>query len=239
MLSEIIAIVPAAGMGTRFHPSRKKSFSDLDGIPLVLHALTQLNISSLISEIIPVLRREDISRGYELARQNGLEKIQQIVEGGRERQDSVHNALQFLIKSGRAGLQDSAVLIHDGARPIIPAGTVERLADALQNAGGAAPALPPRDTLKQISKDGFIVSTADRDEIRAIQTPQIFHFTILRTAYERAFQQGYYATDDAALLERIGARVKIIDGSPYNIKVTTQEDLEMVKCLLSKVGGGG
>lgn len=235
MLRDIIAIVPAAGVGARFDESRRKIFSDLNGIPLALHALRYLNSSSLISEIIPVLRREDISDGYELVRKNGIYKVKHIVEGGRERQDSVSNAIRFLIESGRNGLENSAVLIHDGARPIIPAGTLEQLADALAHADGAAPALPPRDTLKQISKEGFIVSTVDRAEIRAIQTPQIFHFTPLRAAYDKAFQDGFYATDDAALLERTGARVKIIDGSPYNIKVTTREDRDMVKCIIAKM----
>ncbi len=111
---------------------------------------------------------------------------------------------------------------------------IEKLIDGIKNVDGIAPGIPVKDTLKEVTEDSIITSTVDREKIRAIQTPQVFSYSIIRKAYDRAYEENFYATDDAALVERIGGRVKIIEGSPYNIKVTTPEDLEMLEYIFSK-----
>lgn len=234
MDKKIIAIVPAAGLGKRFDPSRKKTFVELDGVPLVIHTFKKLQTEPLITDIIPVVREEDIERVFAMAREHGLTKIQKIAPGGNERQDSIYNALNLIEKTGDEFYRESTVLIHDGARPVIPEGTVERLIDGLHGADGAAPGLPAKDTLKKISEDSIIVSTLDREHVRAIQTPQAFKFDVIKRAYDLAYKDGIYATDDAALVERTGGKVRIIDGSPLNIKITTPEDLEMVEYIFKK-----
>ncbi|MDH4029143.1 MAG: 2-C-methyl-D-erythritol 4-phosphate cytidylyltransferase [Nitrospirota bacterium] len=231
MKTDIIAIVPAAGMGKRFDPSIIKTFAELEGAPLLVHTLKRLHREASITEIIPVLRQQDIEKGLKMAKDHKLDKIKRIAEGGRERQDSIYNALNLLERSGTGN--DKLVLIHDGARPFIPEGTIEKLAEGLKAADGAIPGIPVRDTLKQVDDNGIAVSTLDRERIRAVQTPQLFSFSTLKKAYDKAYREGHYATDDAALVERNGGRIKIINGSPYNIKITTPEDLDMIRHVLS------
>ncbi len=232
METRIIAIVPAAGVGKRFDSSGKKTFVDLDGAPLLVHTLKRLQREELIQEIVPVLRQENIGIGFDLAEKYSISKIKRIAPGGNERQDSIYNALKMVCED-RAN-DNTIVLIHDGARPIIPEGTIERLVEQLNHFEGAAPGIKPKDTLKEVSEDKIITATIDRDKIRAIQTPQAFSLTMIKKAYDAAYKEGHYATDDAALIEKAGGRVKIIKGSPYNIKITTPEDLDMIRHILQK-----
>ncbi len=234
METKIIAIVPAAGLGKRFDTSGKKTFVDLDGTPLLVHTLKRLQRDESIHEIVPVLRQEYINFGFDLAREYAISKIKRIAPGGNERQDSIYNALKLICEDGEDACNNIIVLIHDGARPIIPTGTVERLVEQLKHVDGAAPGIKPKDTLKEVSDNEIISATIDRDRVRAIQTPQAFALTMIKKAYDTAYSEGYYATDDAALVESIGGRVKIIEGSPYNIKITTPEDIDMVKHILLK-----
>lgn len=230
MEERLIAIVPAAGIGKRFGTSIRKTFVNLDGIPLLIHTLKRLHTSEAIKEIIPVLKEQDVEKGYELVNTHKLGKIKKIVTGGKERQDSVYNALMPI--EG-----ESLILIHDGVRPLFSVQLVERLIQELNGFDGIAPGIPVKDTLKVVAADGRVISTARREEFWTIQTPQLFPLNVIKKAYESAYSDGHYATDDAALVERIGGRVRIIAGSPFNIKVTTPEDLEMVECVLSKLSG--
>lgn len=230
---KIVAIVPAAGIGRRFDSSKRKTFTGLDGVPLFVHTLQRLHREEAVTHILPVLRKQDIKEGLGLTSDHNLSKIKQIAPGGRERQDSIYNALKLLDPERAVG-RDSIILIHDGARPFIPEGTIETLIEELNGFDGAAPGIPARETLKEVSSEGTVVSTVNRDKIWAIQTPQVFSFTVIMDAYARAYADGFYATDDAALVERVGGRIRIIPGSPYNIKITTREDLKILEYLLMK-----
>lgn len=234
MDNRIIAIVPSAGIGKRFHTSKKKTFINLNGTPLFVHTLKKLHDSPLIREIIPVLRQEDIEDGYNMAKQYDLVKIRRIAPGGPERQDSIYNALRLLEDEESDINPENLVLVHDGVRPFIPEGIIERLAEELEGVDCVIPGVPVKDTIKEIDSNSIVVSTLNREKIRAVQTPQIFSFRVIKNAYDKAFLDGIYATDDAALVERTGGKVKIISGSPLNIKVTTPEDLEIVKYILRK-----
>ncbi len=234
METTILAIIPAAGLGKRCNVSKRKTFFSLHGIPLLFHTLKRLHSEEAITEIIPVLRQQDIEKGFEIAKQHKLYKIKRIAPGGPERQDSIYNAFKLLDKVGNTSLQEVLILIHDGVRPIIPEGLIENLLRAIKGFDGVAPGIISKDTLKEVSEDGIVISTVKREKIRSIQTPQVFPFNVIKKAYETAFKEGFYATDDASLVERIGGRVKIITGSPLNIKVTTSEDLEMVEYILTK-----
>ena len=231
MNKEIIAIVPAAGLGTRFNASVKKTFINLRGIPLFIQTLKRLSDEESITEIIPVLRGEDIDNGFQMFKEYNMKKIKRIAAGGKERQDSIYSALKLLEKNGTGA--DSIVLIHDGVRPFIPKGLIESLIAELKNADGVIPGIPLKETLKEAAADGTVVSTMDREKFWAVQTPQAFFFRVIKKAYDTAYTESFYATDDAALIERTGGRVKIIPGSAYNIKVTTPEDMEMLEWILS------
>lgn len=232
MKKKIVAIVPAAGLGKRFDAKKKKTFISIDGIPLLAHTLKRLNSEPLITDIIPVLRGQDTKTGLEIAEEHNLRKVRWIAAGGPERQDSIYNGLKLLEKVGGGLPDDTLILVHDGARPVIPKGTVRQLIKEVEGVDGAAPGVPAIETLKSVDEEGIITSTVDREKIRAIQTPQIFRFRMLKQAYEKAFADGFYGTDDASLVERIGGKVKIIPGSPLNIKVTTPEDLHLVEYII-------
>ena len=227
MEESIIAIVPAAGLGKRFDRSRRKTFVHVNTVPLLAHTLMRLHREDAITEIIPVLRNEDIEYGKELASEYELHKIRKIACGGNERQDSIYNALKMIDS-------DQLVLIHDGVRPVIPEGTIANLVRGLMGVDGVIPGRPSKETLKEVDNDSLVVSTVNRQKIRAVQTPQLFRYALIRKAYDQAYKKGLYATDDAALVEAMGGNIRVIPGSPYNIKVTVPEDMDMVEFFLMK-----
>lgn len=232
MKEKVVAIVPAAGLGKRFGGSDRKTFAEISGIPLLIYTLKGLHWTDSVTEIIPALRQEDMKRGLEFIDSQNFHKIKQIAPGGKERQDSVYNALR-LIK------EDCLVLVHDGVRPFVSAGLIDRLLKEIKRPGpdiaGVIPGLSVKETLKEIDNKGFALSTVRRERFRTIQTPQVFSFAVIKKAYDAAYSEGFCATDDAALVERIGGKIKIIEGDPFNIKVTVPEDMDIVEYLLKKV----
>ncbi len=221
----VVAVVPAAGVGKRFGGTVRKTFVELKGLPLVLHTLSRLSDMNLISEIIPVFREDDIDTARKLLFEHKLDKVKHIATGGKERQDSINNALKLID-------DNCIIMVHDGARPVVSGALVNKLLENLHNADGVIPGLPVKETLKEVDSGGMVISTVDRDRFRSIQTPQAFTSDILKRAYEKAYADNYLGTDDASLVERAGGKIKIIEGDPYNIKVTTQEDIELIETFL-------
>jgi 2-C-methyl-D-erythritol 4-phosphate cytidylyltransferase len=227
---EVIAIVPAAGPGKRLGPGANKPFMELLGRPLLSWVLLALEAAEEVSEVIPVLREEDVERGRRLVEEFGLLKVKRVAPGGKERQDSVLSALR-LIDDPRA-----TVLVHDGARPLIEGWLITATLKGLQGYDGAVAALPLKDTVKQVDEEGFVSSTPERHMLRAAQTPQAFPFGTLMEACLAAGKEGHYSTDDSALVERRGGRVKVVTGSFENIKITTPEDIAVAEMFLGRRG---
>ncbi|MDI6889907.1 MAG: 2-C-methyl-D-erythritol 4-phosphate cytidylyltransferase [Thermodesulfovibrionales bacterium] len=223
---KVIAIVPSAGRGKRFGPNINKPFQDLGGKPLVVWSIETLESVDEIAEIIPVLRKEDMERGVEVFERYKLSKIKRIAPGGKERQDSVYNGLKLVED------KNCIVLIHDGVRPLIEKPLIQEVIKELKGFDGVVLGVPIKDTIKE-AKGGIIKKTLRRDSIWAIQTPQVFPYINILTAYERAMKEGFYLTDDAALVEGYGGKIKVIMGSYRNIKITTPEDLNMAEFFLS------
>ena len=244
MKTNVIAIVPSAGLGKRFNPSVRKIFAHIAGIPVFIYTLKRLQEIKSITEIIPVLREEDVKKGFEMIKAYKLNKVKRIAVGGKERQDSVYNALCLIennppslpFTKGKKGrfLDDTLILIHDGVRPLVFAELIKGLLNEIKGVNGVIPGLAVKETLKEINNRGYVLSTVKREKYWAIQTPQVFQYKIIKRAYDRAYKDGFYATDDAALVERIGGKIKVILGDPFNIKVTTPEDIEIVEYLLKK-----
>jgi len=233
---KVIAIVPAAGLGKRFGKGTNKSFQVLGGRPLIIWSLRALEAVEEICEIIPVLKSEDMELGQRLLEEEGFLKIRRIAVGGKERQDSVYNGLKHIKDN------NSIVLIHDGVRPVIRTPLVKELirqmADAIRNKeewDGIIPGVPVKDTIKE-TEDGLVKKTLKRGSLWAVQTPQAFPYKKILRAYEEAAREGYYATDDAALIERYGGTVKVIMGAYTNIKITTPEDLIVAEALVKMNG---
>lgn len=226
MKEKVIAIVPAAGAGKRF--GSNKTFFPLIDVPLIIWPLRVLEAVDQIDEIIPVLKESDMEEGVELFERFNLSKIKRVAPGGKERQDSVYNALR-LIKDKR-----SLILIHDGARPLIDDNLIIETIRSLGDYDGIITGVPVKETIKEVrpsGEDNIVIRTLNRETLWAIQTPQVFRYEILMKAYEEAMNKGFYSTDDAALVERIGGRIKVIMGRYDNIKVTTPEDIAIVEGL--------
>jgi len=225
MKEQVIAIVPAAGLGKRFGEGTNKPFVRLCGKPLLLWALGALQTIPEITEIIPVVKEDDIQPCRELFEECSLTKIRRIAPGGRERQDSIFNGLNLI--------HDKAcvVLVHDGVRPLIEPLVIKNALQQMHDCDGVVIGVPMKDTVKEV-REGIVMNTPKRDLLWAVQTPQIFYFQALYDAYEKAIADSFYTTDDSALVERNGGTIKMVRGSYLNIKVTTPEDLLIAEVFL-------
>lgn len=215
------AVIAAAGKGVRMGRV-DKILTPLAGRPLLLWVMEMFQRCSLIDRIIVTLNEKNIKYGQEIVKERGLSKISDICLGGDERQQSVANGLKLL---------DDCywVVIHDGARPLITEALIKDGLEAAQESGTAVAAVPVTDTIKLADNDGFIIGTPPRNSLWAVQTPQVFRFDIISQAHNKA--RGL-TTDDAALVERLGYKIKLYNGSYTNIKVTTPRDLALAKILL-------
>ncbi len=225
MRENVIAIVPAAGLGQRFGPEKNKPFYPLLDKPLVVWSLQVFQEISVIREIIPVLKEADMEMGAEIFERYNLSKIRRIAPGGKERQDSVYSGLRSLKEKA------DIVLIHDGARPLIDAGIVRRALNNIPGFEGVVVGVPVKDTIKEVTRD-VVKKTLKRESIWAVQTPQLFLYGSIMKAYHNAMEERFYSTDDSALLERNGGKVKMVAGSYSNIKITTPEDILVAEFLL-------
>jgi 2-C-methyl-D-erythritol 4-phosphate cytidylyltransferase len=223
-----VAVVPAAGVGKRFATRGNKPLVELLGKPLLVWTLEALERHPDIIEIVPVIKVEDRKAAEAVIEHAGLTKVSVIAEGGPERQNSVLNGLRSI--SGNAAL----VLVHDAARPLITEDITSRVIEGIEGFDGAIAAVPPKDTIKEESANGNVARTLDRSRLWSVQTPQGFYRDILLKAHEHAARENYYATDDAALVERMKGRINIVMGSYENIKVTTPEDLDVAGLILKR-----
>jgi len=220
------AVIVAAGSSRRME-GRDKLWILLGGRITLARTIDVFEASPIIDDIVLVLNAERIEDATILCQQEGWRKITGIVAGGIRRQDSVRIGLDTL---ANATPTSQWVMIHDGARPLVTPDILEAGLKAAQECRAAIAAVPVQDTIKQVQQ-GWIHSTLDRSLLWAIQTPQVFSFTLIHHAYHTTLIQGEF-TDDAALLERLGQRVFIFPGSYRNIKITTQEDLLIAEALI-------
>jgi len=226
MKDKIIAIVPAAGTGKRFRHKTNKQFETLNGKPLIIWALETLENMPGIHEIIPVLKEADMEYGVEIFEQYRISKIRRVAPGGAERQDSVFHGLNLIDD------KKCIVLVHDGVRPLIEPDIIINAVKQLKDCDGVVVGVPVKDTIKETTGD-LVTKTLKRDTLWSIQTPQIFSYNTLYSAYEKAIKSSYYSTDDSALVERNGGKIKVVMGSYTNIKVTTPEDLKIAELFIN------
>ncbi len=223
------AIVPAAGLGKRFKGD--KLFTNLADMPVIVWTLKAIESASQVTEIVPVVREDGFDRIKGLIKTHSITKVKDVVIGGAERQDSVYKGLIALSEDV------DIVVIHDGARPLIRTELIEASIQTLimGNVDGVVVGVPVKDTVKRVGvgSQGLIEETLDRGNLWLAQTPQVFYRQKLIEAFKKAYQEGHYATDDAALMEYYGARVRVLMGSYENIKVTTPEDIIVAKAFIT------
>jgi len=225
----IAAIIPAAGSGERMSASENKPFLLLGDRPLLLHTLQIFQDCSEVDELVLVVRAADLKRAEALVAEYHLGKVVGVVEGGQRRQDSVYRGLKRLDGRGVA-----FVLVHDAVRPFLSASKVREIIRVAKKHRAAVLAVQPKDTIKLSNGTSFVQTTLDRTKLWAVQTPQCFAIDLLMKAYESAIKDEFVGTDDASLVERLGVGVRIVEGSYDNIKITTQEDLELAELILRR-----
>lgn len=224
---KVSAIIPAAGQGTRMGSSIPKQFLLLQGKPILHHTLRAFEASGQVDSVILVVPEKDFAAAEKQWLQ-GYDIVKKIVIGGTERQDSVYNGFQAL------DCDTDVVLVHDGVRPFVDADMIQRAIEAAKNFGAAITAIQVNDTIKLSDADGFVEKTVDRSGLWRIQTPQAFQYAVLAEAFLKAIQDSYYGTDEGSLLEYAGKKVKIIEGSEMNIKITRKEDLILGEAILNR-----
>ena len=220
------AVIVAAGSARRMG-GVDKIMAELEGEPLILRTVRAFQETAVIGEIVIVTRPDLIVPISDLCQRAGLHKVSLVVAGGETRQASVSQGLGSLTK----GTQLAA--IADGARPLVSPQLIDRVVRAANTFGAAAPALPVKDTVKEAA-EGFVVRTPDRETLRAIQTPQVFDYDLLRVALEKAERDKAQVTDDCSAVERLGMKVKLVEGEERNFKVTTQLDLLLARAMLQE-----
>lgn len=221
-----VAIIPSAGIGSRMG-RKKKNYLELLGRPVLAHTLAPFEACSLIDSIIIVVSPADLDYcRREIVEKYGFSKVSAIVAGGKERQHSVAMGIR-----AAAAFAPAVILVHDGARPLVMGMIIEETIRAALTCGAAVCAVPVKDTIKE-SHRGFVKATVQREALRALQTPQAFRTEVIIEAHKKALEDGFIGTDESSLVERIGARIRIVGGSYENIKITTPEDMAVAECLL-------
>ena len=232
-MDKISVIIPAAGQGKRMQNDQKKQFITLGGMPVIAHTLRVFEAAEFSADIVLVCAEgEEEYYIKQVLPECRLTQPVRVVTGGAERQDSVLRGL-WQVPMGA-----ELVMIHDGARPLVPVQLVNLLAQEVKKSGAVVPGVPVKDTIKSADEGGFVKETLRRDKLWNIQTPQVFKGDLIREAYQRAEDAGYRGTDDASLVEWAGAKVKIIFGSYENIKITTPEDLTIAEAIIRRRGMG-
>jgi 2-C-methyl-D-erythritol 4-phosphate cytidylyltransferase len=243
---KVIVIIPAAGLGTRMapmpsaldartkrpHPS--KQFTDLAGTPILIHTLRKFAGVDAVKEIWIALRENEIDGFRErLSKDDVLKKKKiELVVGGEHRQQSVEQALNAV-----SAAAEDVILVHDAVRPLVPAEVIAEVIEAAKKYGAAIAGLPAVDTVKQVERtaEGAIVkATIPRAGVVLAQTPQGFHYSVIKKAFDEAAADGFMGTDEASLAERSGHEVAVVMGSPRNIKITTPADMELAEFYLRK-----
>lgn len=218
------AVVPAAGSSTRM--GKDKLLLPLGEQPVLLHTLRALDACPYITEIVVVTREELIVPIGQLCRDAALDKVRKVIVGGATRSHSVLAGL------GELSPDAELAAIHDGARPLVSQAVLEAVIRRASECGAAAPAVPVKDTVKR-ARDGLVTATLDRAELRAVQTPQVFQVDLIKTALQKALEDGAELTDDCAAVERLGIGVALTEGDYCNLKLTTPEDLAVAEALLA------
>jgi 2-C-methyl-D-erythritol 4-phosphate cytidylyltransferase len=214
------AIIPAAGKGLRMGVGIPKQFHSIRGEPLILRTLAVFEACPEVDVIMPVLPSDYVEIFRDILSGNRrFTKIVQLITGGEHRQDSVYNGI------ARLAPEVEIVVVHDGVRPFISKGLIKSCIETAWHYGAAVAAMSAQDTVKRINEHGLVEETLPREQIYLAQTPQAFRRKILVDALHRAKEEGYYGTDEASLVERMGVAVKIVPGERWNIKITTPEDL--------------
>jgi 2-C-methyl-D-erythritol 4-phosphate cytidylyltransferase len=232
---KVTVILPAAGLGTRMGrtvPEKagtsRKQFMLLDGSPILLHTIRKFAFTPAVSEIVVALRPDDIEWVRELLAAENFGKTVRLVEGGDSRQESVEHALATL------GPATELVAVHDAVRPFIEHSVLEKVFAEAEESGAAIVGIVPVDTVKQVHRNK-IRQTIPRERLILAQTPQVFRFDLIKSAFAKAREDGFAGTDESSLVERLDqVEVSVVPGSDRNLKITKPSDMDLARLFLSE-----
>lgn len=233
-MSRIAAIVPAAGLGTRMGADQLKQFLELDGMPLIIFTLRRLAACAAITDFFIATRADDVVFLEDKVAKAALGRPARVIHGGDTRQQSVANALAQVDPS------TEIVLVHDAVRPFVTLEQIERLIAEVRSRGAAILGIPAIDTVKEVKRASLpqdvalISATIPRERIVLAQTPQVFSYDLLRDAFRKAQEDGVTASDEAALVERLGHDVFVVLGSERNLKITRPADMDLARFYLEQ-----
>jgi 2-C-methyl-D-erythritol 4-phosphate cytidylyltransferase len=240
---KVIAIIPAAGLGTRMAAAEtaprsavgkgpSKQFAELHGVPILVHTLRKFAASPRVTEIYVALRKAEADSFRPRLEKEVLGKKVHLVEGGEHRQQSVANALAAV-----KAAPDDIILVHDAVRPLVDEEIIDNVVQGAEKHGAAIAGVPAVDTVKQVERsaeNAIITATVPRERVVLAQTPQGFRFSVLKKAFDEAAADGFVGTDEASLVERSGHAVAVVMGSARNLKITTPADLELAEFYMSR-----
>jgi 2-C-methyl-D-erythritol 4-phosphate cytidylyltransferase len=231
-MSRIVAILPAAGLGTRMGADTPKQFLELDGVPIVIWSLRRIASCDLISEIIIATRADVVARLEERVAKETFKQKVRVLRGGDSRQESVGRALE------QVSDDTELVVVHDAVRPFVAREHVTRVIEEARKRKAAILGTPAMDTVKEVKRASLpedvalITATIPRERVVLAQTPQVFATKLLKEAFARAQADGISASDEAGLVERLGYDVHVVHGSERNIKITKPSDMDLARFYL-------
>ena len=233
-MSRIVAILPAAGLGTRMGAETPKQFLELDGVPIVIWSLRRIASCDLITEIIVATRADEVARLEERISTERFKQKVRVLRGGDSRQDSVARALE------QVSNDTEIVLVHDAVRPFVTSEQIARVIEEARRCKAAILGIPAMDTVKEVKRASLpedvalITATIPRERIVLAQTPQAFATGLLKEAFARASADGINASDEAGLVERLGHDVHVVLGSERNMKITKPADMELARIYMER-----
>ncbi|HWR84245.1 MAG TPA: 2-C-methyl-D-erythritol 4-phosphate cytidylyltransferase [Candidatus Deferrimicrobium sp.] len=224
------AVIVAAGSSVRFGGAVPKQFKDVCGRPLLAWTISRFEAARTISEIVVVVTEEQLAyTGQRVIEAFDFHKVSRVVTGGATRRESVYKGLRALPRA------TDLAAIHDGARPLISPVDIDRAVEVARNEKAVVVAIRASDTIKR-ARDGYVLSTLERDTLYQAQTPQVFQYDLILEAHRQAAESGEAEpfTDDAVMIEALGLKVCIVEPTSLNPKVTSREDLIVVEALLTR-----
>jgi 2-C-methyl-D-erythritol 4-phosphate cytidylyltransferase len=221
-----VAIIVAAGRGSRAGGARAKQFREISGIPIIIHTLARFELCETVSASVVVLPEGEREEFLSLAAAHRLRKVSRAVGGGATRAESVWRGLEAL-----AGQDVGVVAVHDGVRPFVTPAEIDRTVRAAEESGAAILASPAVETVKEVEASR-VVRTLERAKLWHAQTPQCFRYELLRRAYGQPGALAAEVTDCSALVERLGEPVRVVEGGAHNVKITTPRDFEIAEVLV-------
>ncbi len=236
-----IAIILASGQGKRMKAGKNKVLLEINKKPLIYYTIKPFQKSNLVDSILLVCQEKDEIFFEKIVQKYGFNKVEDLIQGGKERQYSAYNAVFYLdkkilkLKKGSNKDEEHLLLFHNGANPFVSRKEIEKSIKTAEKFKSCVVAHPTKDTVKKVNEDGIVFETLDRKKLWNMQTPQTIELELAKKAFNKAKADNFIGTDDVSLVEKIGGRVKVIEASEFNFKITTPIDLELAEIIYKKL----